>query len=247
MQTKPITSLPQALGIAFHALDLLETAFTHTSYVHDHKTEHPSDKLVDNERLEFLGDAVLGLVISRYLYFVEPALSEGEMTKWRAAIVCEASLADFAKTLGFQHYLRLGRGEEQSGGRSRSSILADAFEAFIGALYIDQGLSGVEAFMKRHIIPRIERGERQRTVDHKSALQEWAQREDGRNVEYAIIAENGPAHARSFVAQVSIAGVMMGQGYGRSKKEAEQRAAEEALLKLGLLTESSGDVDERHP
>lgn len=246
MHTQPITALSEALGISFHALDLLETAFTHASYVHDHKGEHSSDRLVDNERLEFLGDAVLGLVISRYLYFVEPALSEGEMTKWRAAIVCEASLADFAKTLGFQHYLRLGRGEEQSGGRFRASILADAFEAFIGALYLDQGLSGVEVFMERHIIPRIERGERKRTVDHKSALQEWAQREEGRTVEYAIIAEDGPAHARSFVAQVTIAGVMMGQGYGRSKKEAEQRAAEEALLKLGLLTEISGDSDGRH-
>ncbi|MBE3594290.1 MAG: ribonuclease III [Candidatus Carbobacillus altaicus] len=238
MDIEPIASLPKALGMPFHALDLLEMAFTHASYVHDHKAQHATKQLIDNERLEFLGDAVLGLVISRYLYLIEPPLSEGEMTKWRAAIVCEASLADFARTLGFHRYLKLGRGEEQSGGRLRPSILADTFEAFIGALYLDQGLPGVEDFMMRHIIPRIERGERQRTVDHKSALQEWAQREEGRPVEYAIISEDGPAHARSFVAQVSVAGEVMGQGYGRSKKEAEQRAAEEALQKLGLL---SGD------
>lgn len=225
-----LDALERSLGVRFRNAELLTRAFTHASYVHD-----VGGDLEDNERLEFLGDAVLELVVSHYLFRKEPPLSEGEMTKRRAAIVCEASLAALARMLDFPRYIRLGRGEELSGGRERPALLADVFEAFVGALFLDQGPEGVAAFCERHVFPRVESGLIDAHADYKSTLQEWIQRQGTTAIQYEVVAERGPAHDREFVSRVVIDGETFGEGVGRSKKEAEQKAAYEALRRLGVL------------
>lgn len=215
--------LQSQLSIQFHHLGLLKQAFTHASY----RNEHRKLMIQDNERLEFLGDAVLEVVISEHLYKTRPDLLEGELTRMRAAIVCEPSLVIFAKRLNFDKYIRLGRGEERSGGRHRSALLADVFEAFIGALYLDQGLDAVQSFVEVHVIPYLAESIVQ--SDFKTALQEWVQQHLGQSLKYQILEERGPAHAREFVVQVLISEKVLGQGIGKSKKEAEQKAAQTAL------------------
>jgi ribonuclease-3 len=227
------------LGITFQSQSLLKQAFTHASYRNEHRRPH----LEDNERLEFLGDAVLELVVSEYLYRTNTNLPEGELTRLRAAIVCEPSLVRFARRLRFDQYIRLGRGEERSGGRNRPALLADVFEAFIGALYLDQGLDAVKAFMDRHFFPYL--GDYAQALDYKTALQEWVQQHVGKELRYEIVEERGPAHAREFVVQVWIGSEVMGSGTGRSKKEAEQGAAREALTKFGLIHGGTSDVPEK--
>ncbi len=227
------------LGIQFQSLPLLKQAFTHASYRNEHRRPH----LEDNERLEFLGDAVLELVVSEYLYRTNSNLPEGELTRLRAAIVCEPSLVRFARRLGFDQYIRLGRGEERSGGRNRPALLADVFEAFIGALYLDQGLAAVQSFMNRHFFPYL--GDYAHALDYKTALQEWVQQHVGKDLRYEIVEERGPAHAREFVVQVCIGAEVMGKGTGRSKKEAEQKAAREALAKYGRVHGGTPDVPEK--
>jgi ribonuclease-3 len=227
------------LGITFQSQSLLKQAFTHASYRNEHRRPH----LEDNERLEFLGDAVLELVVSEYLYRTNTNLPEGELTRLRAAIVCEPSLVRFARRLRFDQYIRLGRGEERSGGRNRPALLADVFEAFIGALYLDQGLDAVKAFMDRHFFPHL--GDYAQALDYKTALQEWVQQHVGKELRYEIVEERGPAHAREFVVQVWIGSEVMGSGTGRSKKEAEQGAAREALTKFGLIHGGTSDVPEK--
>jgi ribonuclease-3 len=221
--------LQSALEITFTNPALLKQAFTHASY----RNEHRRPALQDNERLEFLGDAVLELVVSDYLYRTRPDLPEGELTRLRASIVCESSLVRFARGLGFEQYIRLGKGEERSGGRNRPALLADVFEAFIGALYLDQGLAAVQAFAHRHMFPHVH--DYSSALDCKTALQEWVQQHLGRDLRYETVEERGPAHAREFVVQVWVGDECMGRGSGRSKKEAEQRAAGEALQRLGRL------------
>lgn len=152
MNSLPLSQLCTKLEVSFSELSLLKAAFTHSSF----RNEHKRDQIQDNERLEFLGDAVLELCVSRYLYRELPEAPEGELTRMRSAIVCEPSLVAAAKNLDFPRYLRLGKGEELSGGRERPSLLADVFEAFIGALFLDRGLDAVEDFMTRHFYPRIE-------------------------------------------------------------------------------------------
>jgi len=223
--------LQSKLDIIFKDEELLRQAFTHSSYVNEHQRKTHQD----NERLEFLGDAVLQVTISQYLYQKTPIMSEGEMTKLRATIVCEPSLVSFAESLRFGDYILLGKGEELTGGRTRPALLADVFEAFVGALYLDQGLEGVQDFFKRFIFPKIERGELTVVKDYKSALQESIQQENGGEIQYVISEERGPAHNREFVSEVHLNGKCIGRGLGRSKKEAEQKAAEEALKKLGLI------------
>ncbi|MCL6453000.1 MAG: ribonuclease III [Alicyclobacillus sp.] len=218
------------LGIRFRSESLLRQAFTHASY----RNEHRRPSVEDNERLEFLGDAVLELVVSEFLYRTRPNLPEGELTRMRAAIVCEPALVRFARDLQFDQLIRLGRGEERSGGRHRAALLADVFEAFIGALYLDQGLDAVRQFLHRHMFPYLD--EYANVPDHKTALQEWVQQHDGRSLRYTIIEERGPAHAKEFVVEVRIGEQAMGRGSGRSKKEAEQQAAREALAKLTACT-----------
>ncbi len=218
----------ERLGIQFHDEGLLIQAFTHSSYVNEHRKK-PHE---DNERLEFLGDAVLELTISKFLFKKFPIMSEGELTKMRAAIVCEPSLVTFANELKFGELVLLGKGEEMTGGRERPALLADVFEAFIGALYLDHGLEVVNQFLDKTVIPKINAGAFSHVMDFKSQLQELVQRDGTGAIEYKVLQEKGPAHSREFVSRVSLNGEELGIGTGRSKKEAEQHAAEIALIKL---------------
>jgi len=208
--------------------DLFVQAFTHSSYVNEHRIR-PHD---DNERLEFLGDAVLELAISQYLFKLFDHMSEGEMTKLRAAIVCEPSLAKNADELKFGDFVLLGKGEEMTGGRNRPALLADVFEAFIGALYLDRGMDAVYLFLEEYVYPKIHNGAFSHMMDFKSQLQELIQRDNQGQVQYKIIEEKGPAHAREFVSEVTLEKQQLGIGSGKSKKEAEQMAAQKALEKL---------------
>ncbi|MEH7222528.1 ribonuclease III [Bacillus sp. JJ1566] len=226
--TPKFKAFQERLGIHFDNESLLIQAFTHSSYVNEHRKK-PHE---DNERLEFLGDAVLELTISQFLFKKFPIMSEGELTKMRAAIVCEPSLVTFANDLKFGELVLLGKGEEMTGGRERPALLADVFEAFIGALYLDKGLEVVNQFLDQTVIPKINAGAFSHVMDYKSQLQELVQRDGTGNIEYKVLQEKGPAHSREFVSRVSLNGEELGTGTGRSKKEAEQHAAEIALNKL---------------
>ncbi|CQR47728.1 Ribonuclease 3 [Paraliobacillus sp. PM-2] len=217
--------LQNQINIQFSKEELLRQAFTHSSFVNENKKQ----PLSDNERLEFLGDAVLELGISQYLYRTYPNMAEGDLTKLRAAIVCEPALVDFAKELSFHQFVLLGKGEERTGGRHRPALLADVFEAFIGALYLDQGFQEVIYFLEAYVYPKINQGAFFHGMDYKSQLQELIQQKRTAEIIYEIVEENGPAHDREFVAQVKINGEVNGEGKGRTKKEAEQRAAKKAL------------------
>src|SRR5690554_4938065 len=223
MQMKKLLQLQAQLGVSFNNLDLLQQAFTHASYVNENK------QAKHNERLEFLGDAVLELAVTQFLYGQYPKRPEGELTKLRASIVCEPSLNQLALQQNFGKYLLLGKGEEATGGRTRPALLADVFEAFIGALYLDQGFETVVSFLKQHVYPKVKEGAFLHGLDYKSQLQELIQQNKHAEIEYEIIAEHGPAHDREFVAHVKINQEVSGKGHGRTKKEAEQRAAKRAL------------------
>jgi ribonuclease III len=223
--------LQKKIGIFFTNEKLLIQAFTHSSYVNEHR-RRPHE---DNERLEFLGDAVLELTVSQYLFKKFPHMSEGELTKLRAAIVCEPSLVKFANALSFGELVLLGKGEELTGGRTRPALLADVFEAFIGALYLDQGMDAVMQFLGQTIFPKIDEGAFSHVMDFKSQLQELVQRDGIGVLEYSILEEKGPAHNKEFVSRVSLNGQALGIGIGKSKKEAEQHAAQMALQKLKTI------------
>lgn len=225
-----ITQLEKKIGISFVDDKLLRQAFTHSSYVNEHRDEI----FLDNERLEFLGDAVLELGVSQYLYQKNKNMSEGEMTKLRATIVCEASLVHFARELELGDHILLGKGEERTGGRNRSALLADVFEAFLGALFLDQGYDHVISFFERHIFPKITTGAFSHGMDYKSQLQELVQQDKNVAIEYKIIEEKGPSHNKEFIAQVQIKDDVYKVGIGRTKKEAEQRAAKYALDTLNM-------------
>lgn len=227
-QDEKFRTFQDFIGIKFINERLMVQAFTHSSYVNEHR----SKLYEDNERLEFLGDAVLELAVSQYLYKNYPKMSEGELTKLRAAIVCEPSLYQFAKELTFHEVILLGKGEELTGGRHRPSLLADVFEAFVGALYLDQGFDQVVRFLENYIFPKIKKGAFSHTMDFKSQLQEIVQSKNLGLIEYKIVNEIGPAHNRYFVSAVYIDGKKVGQGEGKSKKEAEQEAAEKAIFYL---------------
>lgn len=222
---KQFKEFQNKLGIQFQNEKLLKQAFTHSSYVNEHRRK-PHE---DNERLEFLGDAVLELTVSHFLFLKYPMMSEGELTKLRAAVVCEPSLVAFAHDLSFGTLILLGKGEEMTGGRERPALLADVFEAFIGALYLDQGLQTVIRFLEKVVFPKIDSGAFSHVMDFKSQLQELIQRDGTGLIEYKILQEKGPAHNREFVSRVSMNGKELGIGTGRSKKEAEQHAAQMAL------------------
>lgn len=226
--TNKLKEFQEKIGIQFKNEKLLMQAFTHSSYVNEHRKK-PHE---DNERLEFLGDAVLELTVSQYLFLKYPLMSEGELTKLRAAIVCEPSLVTFANELEFGETVLLGKGEEMTGGRTRPALLADAFEAFIGALYIDQGLETTITFLEKTVYPKVDAGAFSHVMDFKSQLQENIQRDGAGTLEYTILKEEGPAHNRIFVSQVLLNKEMLGEGSGKSKKEAEQHAAQMALGKL---------------
>jgi ribonuclease III len=222
--------LQKELDVHFTNEKLLKQAFTHSSYVNEHRGK----PFADNERLEFLGDAVLELTISQFLFMNYPKLAEGELTKLRAAIVCEPSLVYFANQLGFGRFVLLGKGEELTGGRHRPALLADVFEAFIGALYLDQGIGRVLTFLEKFVYPRISQGEYSRITDYKSQLQEFVQHDGLGEIQYRIVSERGPAHNREFISEVLLSGRIMGQGIGRSKKEAEQNAAQATMNQLKI-------------
>lgn len=216
----------QRLGLQVQDLSLLNLALTHPTYAFEH------DLPAHNQRLEFLGDAVLGLVVTEYLYQEFPSLPEGDLTRLRAAIVCEASLARVARQLGLGDLLLLGCGEEQSGGRQRPSNLADALEAVIGSLYLTEGLSVVQRLVRQLFADSLKELDGQRIMDSKTRLQEWVQKRGTDNVSYRILAEWGPDHAKQFKAGVFYRGRLLATGEGRSKKEAEQEAARAALAWL---------------
>lgn len=212
-------------GIAYKKLDGYCQAFTHSSYVNEHRNL----KIDDNERLEFLGDAVLELTVSHYLFKIQPHLSEGEMTKIRAQLVCEPSLESYARGLGIGSLMLLGRGEELSGGRERPTVLADAFEAFLGAMYLDAGVEPVHRFVHAIIHEAYQKGEVKQVFDYKSTLQELVQADSKKAIEYKITSETGPAHNRMFESVVLLDAITLGRGSGKTKKEAEQRAAKSAI------------------
>ncbi len=220
--------LQNELGIFFHNHHLLRQAFTHSSFVNEHRMA----QMKDNERMEFLGDAVLELSVSDYLFQMYPERSEGELTKLRASIVCEPSLFRIAEELNFGSYVLLGKGEELTGGRSRPALLADVFESFVGALYLDQGMPAVTNFLKKHLFGKI--AELQ-IIDFKTQLQEFTQHHNMGILEYRIVDEKGPAHDKEFVSQVYMDGRLLGQGTGRSKKESEQQAAAQAISGLEVF------------
>ncbi|NMD69474.1 ribonuclease III [Bacillus sp. DNRA2] len=227
------------IGFDFSNSTLLKQAFTHSSYVNEHRKK-PYE---DNERLEFLGDAVLELTVSQFLYKKYPMMSEGELTKLRAAVVCEPSLVGFANELAFGQLVLLGKGEEMTGGRERPALLADVFEAFIGALYLDKGIDSVIQFLERVVFPKINSGAFSHVMDFKSQLQELVQRDGVGTIEYKILLEKGPAHNREFCSVVSLNGQELGTGTGRSKKEAEQHAAQMALEKLKAFIQKEQDQE----
>ncbi|WP_174733896.1 ribonuclease III [Mesobacillus harenae] len=229
-------------GIVFENEKLLKQAFTHSSYVNEHR-RRPYE---DNERLEFLGDAVLELTVSQFLYKKYPMMTEGELTKLRAAVVCEPSLVAFANELQFGELVLLGKGEEMTGGRARPALLADVFEAFIGALYLDKGLETVTSFLEKVVYPKIDDGAFSHVMDFKSQLQELVQRDGAGILEYKILTEKGPAHNREFESRVYLSGEDLGTGTGRSKKEAEQHAAQMALDKLKTLLQAVTKDQDNH-
>jgi len=233
-------ALDRVLGVRFLDGSLLEMALTHRSFAFENGLS------VNNERLEFLGDAVLGIVVTDMAFREFPDMPEGELAKLRAAIVNMGALADVARDLGIGRFILLGKGEEMSGGRNKSSILADALEALLGAIYLDRGLDAATDLIVRVFRPRMiayERGEGER--DYKTILQELASSEMHALPDYRI-SERGPDHEKEFTATVHLAGERWGSGIGRSKKEAEQQAAHEAYLRL---TERAApeDAHSEHP
>jgi ribonuclease-3 len=223
--TADLEALQVALGHRFRDPDLLLRALTHPSYVN----EHPEDETGDNQRLEFLGDAVLDFVAGAWVFQNYPDFDEGRMTRLRAALVRTGTLAELARRVGIGELLRLGRGEEDAGGRERDANLCDAFEAVVGALYLDGGMAACEAFVAPLIGPVAETTlAAEADWDFKSRLQEWGQAELGVTPRYRIVAERGPDHAKTFVAQVLLGKEVRGQGSGHSKQAAEQAAARAA-------------------
>jgi len=220
-----LEAIQRALDYRFRDLDLLRRALTHPSYVN----EHPEDGPGDNQRLEFLGDAVLDFIAGAWVYRNYPHFDEGRMTRLRAALVRTKTLAHLARQVGIGAALRLGHGEEEAGGRGRDANLCDAFEAVVGALYIDDGMAASQAFVEPLIGPVAEAVlAAEADWDAKSRLQEWSQAELGVTPRYRIVAEKGPDHAKTFVAQVLLSKQVAGQGTGRSKQTAEQAAARAA-------------------
>jgi ribonuclease-3 len=218
-------SLENKIGYTFKDKKLLKTALSHSSYAHETKGQE------SNERIEYLGDAVLELVISEYLYSNYQKLTEGEMTKTRAYTVCEESLSKVANNYGFSDFLLVGGSEEAMGGRFRQSLLADAVEALIGAIYLDGGIEEVKNFIIPNLKNTIEEYIKEGNRDYKTQLQEKLQKNGDVKIEYNIIEENGPAHEKYFKVSVSCNGKVIGTGEGKSKKEAEMEAARIGLMK----------------
>lgn len=219
-------TLEEKLGYTFRDPLLLENALTHSSCANESR-----GKLQSNERLEFLGDSILGMVVAEHLFRNHPDLPEGELTRTRAALVCEDSLVEVAQTLGLGSYLKLGKGEEAGGGRNRPSIRADAVEAVLAAVYLDGGIGSARKIIQKYILSKEIAGMKS-SRDYKTALQELVQRESGQVLKYQLVGESGPDHDKRFFVEVLLNGHSVGRGEGRSKKEAEQMSARSAIEKL---------------
>ena len=220
--------LEEKIGYVFRDRNLLVTALTHISYAN----ERHAQGCHSYERLEFLGDSILGLVTAEYLYAHDPVLPEGRMTKLRAELVCETSLHKTALALGLGNYMRLGKGEERTGGRERPSILADMVESIIAAIYLDSGMASAKHFIMERVLKDAEINETRPGTDYKTRLQELVQRSSDQHVSYRLAEESGPDHNKVFTFEVLINDVPSGRGSGRTKKEAEQMAACKALETL---------------
>jgi ribonuclease III len=227
---KDFKSFERAIGVEFNDVNLLRQAFTHRSYLNEHRQQSGGH----NERLEFLGDAVLELIATHYLYEEFPEKPEGELTAYRAALVNANTCAQIAGEVGMNEFLLLSRGEAKDTGRARNILLANAFEALVGAIYIDQGYDAAKQFISERLFPKLTDIIRQRLwQDAKSSLQEKAQEFEGATPNYKVLAETGPDHDKHFVVGVYVRDAQLGQGEGKSKQEAEQAAAREALAKRG--------------
>ena len=222
-----LTKLEQGLGYTFRNKALLENALTHRSYANENRERH----LPDNERLEFLGDSILGFVVAEYLYRNFPDKPEGGLTRIRADLVCERNLAEAAATIELGSYLLLGHGEEQGGGRKRDSIVSDAMESVIAASFMDGGFAAAKEIIDRLILSNIPKG-RPRNFDYKTAFQELVQRKKDQQIHYELTGESGPDHDKHFEVEVLLNGKAVGHGVGSSKKRAEQAAAEAAIEAL---------------
>ncbi|MBR6513868.1 MAG: ribonuclease III [Clostridia bacterium] len=230
----PIPELEVTLGHTFGRKDILLSALTHSSYANEQRSKGLDT--LDNERLEYLGDSVLQLVASEFLYFNYLDLPEGEMSKIRAAAVCEKALCEYASKIELGSYMMLGHGEEKGGGRSRPSILADAFEALLAAIFIDAGIDTVKQFLLPLISVKIkEIVETGSSKDYKTLLQQIVQQEQGEILQYVTVGESGPSHLRTFEVEARLNSNVIGKGTGHSKREAEQMAAKEALTLFGNL------------
>jgi ribonuclease-3 len=225
-----LSSLQKRIGYSFHNEELLRHALAHSSYANEHRHEIPGS----NERLEFLGDSVLGLIAAEFLFANYRHFPEGQLTKMRALLVCETSLFGFAKQIDLGNHLLLGHGEELAGSRERPSIVSDAFEALLAAIYLDGGLDAAKTFA----LPFLKSGaeeiaEHTRSYDYKTTLQEIAQQNPGELIQYKLICASGPDHAKTFEVHCFLNSNLLGKGVGKSKKEAEQMAAKQALEIMG--------------
>jgi len=222
-----LKDLEAAIGYRFSNITLLQNALTHSSYAN----ERWHDSLKSNERLEFLGDSILGMVVAEHLYKNFPDRPEGELTRMRADMVCETSLAVIAEKLDLGKHLLLGHGEEQGGGRTRASTLADAVESVIAACFLDGGMSAAERFIRQFVLSSTDTG-KLRNADYKTALQELIQQKKNQTLTYTLVGESGPDHDKQFFVEVALNGQKIGEGSGSSKKRAEQSAAQMAYEKL---------------
>ncbi len=222
-----IKDLEAAIGYRFKNISLLQNALTHSSYAN----ERWHNSLKSNERLEFLGDSILGMVVAEYLYKTFPDRPEGELTRMRADMVCEKTLASVAARIELGRHLMLGNGEEQSGGRSRDSILADAVESVIAASFLDGGMDAARNFIEKFILVEVP-VKKLNNADYKTALQELVQQKKNQTLSYRLVGESGPDHDKHFEVEVSLNGSVIGVGTGSSKKRAEQMAAQAALENL---------------
>jgi ribonuclease-3 len=223
-----LENLQAKINIQFKDQNLLEEAFTHRSYLNEQK----DTKSNSNERLEFLGDSVLSLLVSRFLFKKLPQKNEGPLTTLRASLVRTETLSKIAENLSLGSYLKLSKGEEETGGRENSSILANTFEALVGAIYLDQGLSCTHGFIEKTILKNWEGLTKSAVTDYKSKLQEVLQRQCHQSPNYRLLASWGPDHARQFQIGVYLEGKILGKGTGRNKQESAQNAAKEALARL---------------
>ena len=227
-----IKDLEAAIGYRFKNITLLQNALTHSSYAN----ERWHNSLLSNERLEFLGDSILGMVVAEYLYKRFPDRPEGELTKMRADMVCETSLAAIAEKIGLGQHLLLGHGEDRLGGRSRASILADAVESVIAACFLDGGMAAAKSFIEKFVLTNVP-VKRMHNADYKTALQELVQQKKNQTLTYVLTGESGPDHDKVFCVEVLLNEVPIGSGTGSSKKRAEQAAAQSALDALSGKSE----------